>query len=173
MLLNDPTYDFQRWHGTLLIIAVATVAIFFNVFLAKHLPRIEILMLVLHCLGFFAIIIPLWALAPRTPAKVVFTDFQDNGGWPNLGLSVLIGLTGPVYSVLASDSAVHMGERSLCSPELRRDVHVPIFTLADMIDRSGGGQRRVKSPALRDGMVNGYQHHLRLRYGPHILLLHR
>lgn len=109
MLLNDPSYSFQRWHGTLLIIAVATVAICLNVFLAKQLPQIEVLMLILHFVGFFAIIISLWVMAPRTPAKIVFTQFQNNGGWPALGLSVLIGMTGPVYSMIASDCAVHMG----------------------------------------------------------------
>ncbi|KAI4219915.1 MAG: hypothetical protein L6R36_007991 [Xanthoria steineri] len=110
MLLNDPSYSFQRWHGTLLIIAVATVAICLNVFLAKQLPQIEVLMLILHFVGFFAIIISLWVMAPRTPAKIVFTQFQNNGGWPALGLSVLIGMTGPVYSMIASDCAVHMAE---------------------------------------------------------------
>ncbi|KAL8849424.1 MAG: hypothetical protein Q9221_005596 [Calogaya cf. arnoldii] len=110
MLLNDPSYTFERWHGTLLIVAVATLAICLNIFLAKQLPRIEILMLVLHFVGFFAILLPLWVVAPKTPAKVVFTDFQNNGGWPNTGLSVLIGLTGPVYSLLASDCAVHIAE---------------------------------------------------------------
>ncbi|KAL8882745.1 MAG: hypothetical protein Q9198_000309 [Flavoplaca austrocitrina] len=110
MLLNDPSYVFERWHGTLLIIAVATVAICLNIFFAKQLPRIEIFMLVLHFVGFFAIVIALWVTAPRTPAKIVITDFQNNGGWPNLGLSVLIGLTGPVYSMIASDCAVHMAE---------------------------------------------------------------
>ncbi|KAI4192638.1 MAG: hypothetical protein LQ346_004218 [Caloplaca aetnensis] len=110
LLLNDATYDFQRWHGTLLIIGIATAAILLNIFLARQLPRVEIVMMVLHCVGFIAIIIPLWVLAPRTPAKTVFTDFRNSGGWPNLGLSVLIGLTGPVYSVIACDCAVHMAE---------------------------------------------------------------
>lgn len=54
---------------------------------------------------------PFWVLgAPRTPARVVFTEFQNNGGWPNQGLAALIGLTGPVFSLIASDWAVHMGE---------------------------------------------------------------
>ncbi|KAL8901257.1 MAG: hypothetical protein Q9207_005289 [Kuettlingeria erythrocarpa] len=110
LLLNDATYNFQRWHGTLLIIGIATAAILLNIFLARQLPRVEILMMVLHFVGFITIIVPLWVLAPRTPAKAVFTDFRNNGGWPNLGLSVLIGLTGPVYSMIACDCAVHMAE---------------------------------------------------------------
>ncbi|KAI4285961.1 MAG: hypothetical protein L6R38_000254 [Xanthoria sp. 2 TBL-2021] len=108
MLLNDLSYVFERWHGTLLIIAIATVAICLNVFFSKQLPQIEIFMLILHFVGFFAIVIALWVTASRTPAKVVFTEFRNNGGWPDLGLSVLIGLTGPFNSMIASDCAVHM-----------------------------------------------------------------
>ncbi|KAL8819984.1 MAG: hypothetical protein Q9223_001689 [Gallowayella weberi] len=110
ILLNDPSYAFERWHGTLMVIATAIIAISLNIFFARQLPRVEILMLIMHFVGFFAIIIPLWVLAPRTPARTVFTEFQNNGGWPNLGLSVLIGLTGPLYSMIASDCVVHMAE---------------------------------------------------------------
>ena len=110
MILNDPNYVFKRWHGTLLIIAVATLAILFNTFFARKLPLIERLMLVIHVCGFFAILVPLWTLAPeKTPAKIVFTKFDNNGGWPSLGLSCLVGMTGEVFSFIGSDSAVHMG----------------------------------------------------------------
>ena len=136
LLLNDSGYDSQRWHGTLLIIAVATVAILLNVFLAKQLPRLEVLMLVLHIVGFLAIVIVLWVLAPRTPARVVFTNFQNNGDWPNLGLSILIGLTGPVYSMIASDCAVHMGGFS----------HPPLFGAAEDIT---AGMRLIANLNLR------------------------
>lgn len=164
LLLNDATYDFQRWHGTLLIIGIATAAILLNIFLARQLPRVEIVMMVLHCVGFIAIIIPLWVLAPRTPAKTVFTDFRNSGGWPNLGLSVLIGLTGPVYSVIACDCAVHMGKLFAISS---------LAVVVDKVDDSGGDQRRLAGPSLGHGLVNDYQHHLRLRHGPDLLLLHR
>ncbi|KAL9011195.1 MAG: hypothetical protein Q9173_003943 [Seirophora scorigena] len=122
LLLNGFSYGFQRWHGTLLIIAVVAVAIFFNIFLAKQLPRIEILMLVLHTLGFVANIVPLWVLGPRTPARAVFTEFQNNGGWPNQGLSALIGLTGPVFSLIASDCAVHMERLALTDPRSAEEI---------------------------------------------------
>jgi amino acid transporter len=58
--LNNEKYalEGQRpWHGTLLVIAVTAFAIFFNTALAKKLPLVEGLLLVLHVVGFFAIII--------------------------------------------------------------------------------------------------------------------
>lgn len=113
LIINDPSYVFERWHGTLLIIAVAALSVSFNIFFAKKLPLIEGLMLVIHICGFFAILIPLWTLAPtKTPARVVFTKFDNNGGWPSMGLSCLVGITGPVSSFIGSDSAVHMGRSS-------------------------------------------------------------
>lgn len=100
LVLNDDTYNYQRWHGTLLVIAVSCFSVIFNTVASKQLPMVEGLVLILHVFGFFAILIPLWVLAPRTPAKVVFTEFSNNGGWPSLGLSCLIGLLSPVFTLL-------------------------------------------------------------------------
>lgn len=57
-------------------------------------------MLVLHVIGFFAILIPLWVLSPRSPVSEVFGPLQDNGGWGSSGLVYLVGLVGPIYAVL-------------------------------------------------------------------------
>lgn len=109
LILNYSNYELERWHGTLLIIAIASLATVCNTIFARQLPQIETLVLALYTAAFFGIIITLWILAPKTPAKVVFTEFQNNGGWSDQGLSVLIGLTGPVYSLIALDCGVHLG----------------------------------------------------------------
>jgi choline transport protein len=46
--------------------------------------------------------------APRTPSADVWVNFSVASGWPSVGLSCLVGLTGPVYALIGSDSAVHM-----------------------------------------------------------------
>ena len=80
--LNNPTYVPERWHGTLLTIAIIASAIMFNTFLAVRLPLIEGIVLVLHLCGIFAIIVPLWVMAPRAPAHTALLAFVNNGGWP-------------------------------------------------------------------------------------------
>lgn len=101
LVLNYPdTYTFERWHGTLLVIAVSCFAVIFNTVAAKQLPMIEGLVLILHVFGFFAILIPLWVLAPRNSASDVFTQFSNSGGWSNLGLSCLVGMLSPVFTLL-------------------------------------------------------------------------
>lgn len=57
--LNDPNYVPQRWEGTLLFWATILVAVLINTVLGQLLPPIETAMLIIHVLGFFAILIPL------------------------------------------------------------------------------------------------------------------
>ncbi|KAL1844145.1 hypothetical protein VTK73DRAFT_2654 [Phialemonium thermophilum] len=110
LVLNDAAYVFRAWHGTLLVIAVTAFCIVFNTFLAKRLPMVEGMVLIVHILGFFAVLVPLWVLAPRGDPHAVFTEFLNLGGWPTTGLSFMVGLLSPVYTLIGADSAVHMSE---------------------------------------------------------------
>ncbi len=78
LLLNLDGYTAPAWHATLMIIAVATLCIIFNTFFARKLPLIEGLILIIHVFGFFAILIPLWALSERQPAKVGTEGYQGS-----------------------------------------------------------------------------------------------
>ena len=109
LIINDASYDFQRWQGTLLITAISFFAIVFNTYLAKRLPLVEGIVLILHICGFFAILIPLWVLAPRSGASAVFTQFNNGGNWSEMGLSILIGMLSPVFAFIGPDSATHVG----------------------------------------------------------------
>ncbi|KAI8931135.1 hypothetical protein NX059_011489 [Plenodomus lindquistii] len=110
MILNNSSYIPERWHSTLLTIAVATFAIVFNTILARKLPLVEGIVLVLHIFGFFAFIITLWVLAPRSTPQEVFGSFQDNAGWGSIGLSVLVGQVSPIFALAGADAATHMSE---------------------------------------------------------------
>lgn len=111
IVLNNPhTYMFERWHGTLLVWAIIAFCIIFNSFLAVKLPMVEGTVLIIHVVGFFAVLIPLWTLAPRLSSSEVFTQVTNLGGWPSGGLSFMVGLLTPVYTLLGADSAVHMAE---------------------------------------------------------------
>ena len=110
IVLEDSSYIFKRWHGTLLVMAIVAFCIIFNSFLAKKLPMIEGMVLILHLLGFFGVLIPLWVLSPLNSASDVFGTFTNLGGWSTTGLSFMVGLLTPVYTLLGADSAVHMSE---------------------------------------------------------------
>ncbi|TPX21181.1 hypothetical protein DIZ76_015136 [Coccidioides immitis] len=96
--INHPdTYIAQPWHGTLLVIAVAFIAMIFNTVLAPRLPLIEGTMLVFYVLGFFGILIPLWVKGEKNSASKVFSTIEDNGGWGSRAGACILGLVGSDY----------------------------------------------------------------------------
>ncbi|KAF2766876.1 amino acid transporter [Teratosphaeria nubilosa] len=110
VILTTPSYEPKQWQGTLIIWAVLTFSIVFNTWFAAKLPLLEGVVLVLHILGFFAILVPLWVLGNRGKASEVFFTFSDGGMWGSQGLSCLVGMLSPVFSFIGPDSATHMSE---------------------------------------------------------------
>jgi choline transport protein len=98
VVLNNDTYTPTRWQGTLIMIGVLIIATFTNTLGARHLPLLEGIILVLHILGFFCIIIPLWILGPKAPTEAVFTEFFNGGGWSSTASASLIAQLATVFS---------------------------------------------------------------------------
>ncbi|KAE8344050.1 hypothetical protein BDV24DRAFT_24189 [Aspergillus arachidicola] len=110
IVLTNSNYEPKNWHGTLLFWAVAVFSVGINSVGGNLLPRFEGLILILHILGFFAILIPLTYMADHSSAQEVFTHFLNLGEWPTQGLSFFIGLVGCVFAFAGGDAAVHMSE---------------------------------------------------------------
>lgn len=93
LILNHPdAYTPEGWHGTLLIWITVILSFLVNSVLGRWLPNIEGFILYLHIIGFFALMIPLLYLAERVDAKTVFTTWNNDGGWPTMGLSFFVGI---------------------------------------------------------------------------------
>jgi len=106
--LNMPNYVIQGWHGTLLSIGITVVSIVCNTILVRKLPLMEGLALVLHIFGFFAFVVVLWVMGPRSDR--VWTKFEDPSGWGSTGLATLVGISGPMITIGGADLAVHLAE---------------------------------------------------------------
>jgi hypothetical protein len=100
LILNYPTYAFERWQGTLLLYAIVAIAIAINTYLSRILPQIESMIMVIHVLGFFCVLIPLVYLAPHGDVADVFVSFSDGGGWASNGLSFFVGLPTSMFSFI-------------------------------------------------------------------------
>lgn len=97
--LGNPSYEIKGWHETLLTMGIVIFCVIFNVLLAVRMPLIETLVLVLHVLGVFVVIIPLWVMAPRGNAHDTILVFVNEGGWHDLGLACTIGMV-PILGLL-------------------------------------------------------------------------
>ncbi|KAI1311116.1 putative GABA permease [Xylaria venustula] len=112
ILLTHPEYAavMKNWHGTLLFWAVVLVSYGINTAVGSLLAKFEGLVLVLHILGFFAVILPLSLLSPHGSAKDVFDTWVNSGLWQTQGISFSIGIIGNVFAFLGGDGAIHMSE---------------------------------------------------------------
>ncbi|KAJ3495730.1 hypothetical protein NLG97_g3179 [Lecanicillium saksenae] len=112
---NLETYMPQPYQGTLLFWAIMLFAVFINAIVSSALPKFEGLILILHVLGFFAILIPMVSLGYHGDPHEVFTKFNNGGAWPTQGLSFMVGLIGNVFAFVGVDAAFHMSEETLNS----------------------------------------------------------
>ncbi|EEH49985.2 uncharacterized protein PADG_06064 [Paracoccidioides brasiliensis Pb18] len=110
LTVNRPNYESTAWRGTLLVFAMVALIYVFNIWMAQGLPMIQNLLLVIHVFGFLAVVVVLWVMAPHQTAKAVFTEFKNGGGWPSIGVSVLIGQLSAIYGSLSVDATAHMAE---------------------------------------------------------------
>lgn len=65
--------------------------------------------MILHVIGFFAILIPIVHLAPISPNHFVWKDYIVYSGYPS-GLAWLIGQSGSAILFIGYDGACHMAE---------------------------------------------------------------
>ncbi|KAK2598596.1 hypothetical protein N8I77_011994 [Diaporthe amygdali] len=113
ILLNHPSYlsNMENWHGTLLFWAVVLTAFSINTVFGKLLSKFEGFILVLHILGFFAVLLPMvWLSTEKSDAQAVFATWYNLGGWQTQGLSFCVGILGNVFAFLGADGAIHMAE---------------------------------------------------------------
>jgi choline transport protein len=108
--LNMPSYEIQGWHGTLLSIGVVMFSITWNTVLVRKLPLLEGVGLVFHIFGFFAFLVVLWVMGPRSDVHDTWTKFEDPSGWGNKGLATLVGILGPLITLGSADTVCHLAE---------------------------------------------------------------
>lgn len=100
LVVNYPDYNPTAWQGTLFVFAMVLVLFVVNIWGASVWAYIQNALMVLHVVFFLVVIIVLWVMAPHQSAKNVFTQFSNEGGWPSIGLSVMVGQITAIYSLL-------------------------------------------------------------------------
>ncbi|KAF2465154.1 putative GABA permease [Lindgomyces ingoldianus] len=108
--VNYPSYNMQMWHAVLIFYAIIALAVFVTTYLGRIFPSLEAMVLVLHIVGFFAILIVLVYLAPKTPSDVVFHTVINGGGFKTNAESILVGAVILMYNFNGVDAATHMAE---------------------------------------------------------------
>lgn len=108
--VNNLSYSPTNWQGTLLVFAMVFVIFLANTLGSRALPIVQNILLLVHIFGFFAVITVLWVMSPRVPARDVFLQFNNEGGWSSVGLSLMVGQISAIYGSICSDATAHMAE---------------------------------------------------------------
>ena len=69
-----------------------------NTIIGGVLPKFEGFVLILHILGYFALLLAFIVYGPHKQASEVCGKFVNGGGWPTQSLSCMIGLAGSVFA---------------------------------------------------------------------------
>ncbi|KAK7737019.1 hypothetical protein SLS53_006775 [Cytospora paraplurivora] len=91
------------------VFSCAAFWVVFNTFFARKLHLLEGIVLTIHICASVAFFVTLWASAPVSDAEAAFTQFHDGGGWGNLGVNTLVGITGSTLPLIGADTAAHSG----------------------------------------------------------------
>ncbi|KAF5019815.1 hypothetical protein F66182_8184 [Fusarium sp. NRRL 66182] len=102
--LNSESFVPELWQGTLLFWAIFLFAVFINTLVSSVLPKFEGLILILHILGFFAVLIPLVTLGPHGDPKEIFSTFVNNGAWSSQGVSFMVGMMGNAFAFMSEET---------------------------------------------------------------------
>ncbi|KAF2770780.1 amino acid transporter [Teratosphaeria nubilosa] len=108
--LNQESYVPRPWQATMIMIAIMLTTVFVNTTLIKLLPGMEGLVLLLHVVGFFAVLIPMVHLAPISSSEFVWTEFNNLSGYSSGVVSWLIGQAGSAVLFIGYDGACHLAE---------------------------------------------------------------
>ena len=98
--MTHPSYDPRPWHTVLLFWSALGFAVFVNAVIGRLLPKIEGFILVVHILGFFAVILPLIFFGHHLSAADILGNFLNTGDFPTKGLSFMIGIAGTAFPFL-------------------------------------------------------------------------
>ena len=108
ILFKEKKVDLYLKHSTLLALGITGIAMLCNTVLARKLPMIEVILVLLHILGVF-IVVPLWALSPIAKGGSPLTQFYNPGGWSSYGVATWVGMLSTSASLIGFDCNVHMG----------------------------------------------------------------
>ncbi|KAF7562630.1 hypothetical protein G7046_g1509 [Stylonectria norvegica] len=109
VIASDGAYEIKAWKTYLFFLAILTFTTAGNVWGNKILGRWNDAALYWSLFAVVIISIVILSTSPKTSAEFVFTDFENETGWPD-GISWILGLLQSALSLIGFDAALHMAE---------------------------------------------------------------
>ncbi|KAF2838116.1 amino acid transporter [Patellaria atrata CBS 101060] len=112
IILNNPDYVPERWHITLIMIAILILQGFVNIYVFFIIPWLELVGGIAHVCLYVVFVVVLVTLGPRHSADFIFFEKNVSSGWNNSFLSFNVGLLTGIWSFTGFDGTLHMSEET-------------------------------------------------------------
>ncbi|KEZ38591.1 hypothetical protein SAPIO_CDS10582 [Scedosporium apiospermum] len=109
VMASGGKYQAEPWATYLIFLAMLTFATILNIFGNKILGQWNNVALYWSILSVVIMCVVLLATSEKTDAKTVFTEFQNETGWPN-GVAWILGMLQSALSLIGFDVVLHMTE---------------------------------------------------------------
>lgn len=106
-----PSYVPTGWQTVGITIFWCIAATVFNIFARPKVPFIEVVVLLAYIVMFIVLIAIFFGVnAPADFDGHLLVDIEDSSGWGSLAGACFVGISGPVITLIGSDSGVHLAE---------------------------------------------------------------
>lgn len=106
-----PSYVPTGWQTVGITIFWCIAATVFNIFFRPKVPFIEVVVLLAYIVMFIVLIAIFFGVNPPDHFDGhLLVDIEDSSGWGSLAGACFVGISGPVITLIGSDSGVHLAE---------------------------------------------------------------
>ena len=111
-ILNNPSYDPETWHVTMIMIAIITTQGMINSYSRTFVlvPWLEVVAGTLHVCLFIVFLVVLAVMGSQNDGHYIFLESSISSGWTNDYVAFNLGMLTCAWSFTGFDDSVHMGE---------------------------------------------------------------
>lgn len=111
--LQNPGIEIHNWHVALTSMLIVILMTLVNTYGASKLAMLENVFVAMHVTGFFIVLITVAVTGEKQSGDEVFLEFYNGGGYPTMGLAVMVGQVTAMWNVLGKQLAHNPGSCDL------------------------------------------------------------
>lgn len=99
--MQNPDFEVKNWYEAVTAILIAVLITAVNTWGVRRLAMLENTFVTLHVTGFVIVLVAVAVTGEKQTAREAFLEFYDGGGYPTVGLAVMVRQVAAMWSVLS------------------------------------------------------------------------
>lgn len=98
--MQNPDFEVKNWYEALTAMLIVILVTAVNTWGVRKLAMLENIFVTLHVAGFVIVLVAVAVTGEKQTAREAFLEFYDGGGYPSVGLAVMVGQVAAMWNVL-------------------------------------------------------------------------